>query len=63
MIRCSLKWSIVDADGSYSRALLVSPVLMVALKYLAVVRSHHWVMATGTTLMVECGDAEVTDPK
>ena len=60
MIRCSLKWSVVDTDGSYSRALLMSPVLTVALKYLAVIRSHRWVTAMGTTLMVERGDAEVT---
>ena len=32
--------------------------LTVALKYLAVIRSHRWVTAMGTMLMVECGDAE-----
>ena len=34
--------------------------LTAVLKYLAVVRSCRWVTATGTTLMVKCGDAEVT---
>ena len=60
MIRHRLKWSVVDVDGSYNRALLASPVLTVVLKYLAVVRSCCWVTAMGTTLMVKCGDAEVT---